>query len=65
MRQLLPEIASELLYKLTSKQIGTSTLINATVRRVELDSHMIATLDPQTICQSLVALNLAGVDPTK
>ena len=26
---------------------------------------MIATLEPQTICQSLIALNLAGVDPTK
>lgn len=65
MRHLLPEVASELLYKLTSRALGSRSLITATVKRVELDSHMIAALSPVTMCQSLVALNLAGVDPTK
>ena len=65
MRHLHPELASELLYKLTSRQFGTRTLITATVKRVELDSHMAQNLAPETVCQSLIALNLAGVDPSK
>ncbi len=40
-------------------------MITAAVKRVELDSHMIAVLNPQTMCQSLIALNLAGVDYSK
>ena len=35
------------------------------MKRVELDAHMVATLSPQTVCQSLLALNMAGVDPNK
>ncbi len=62
MRLLIPEVASDLLYKLASKELGSRTLITAAVKRVELDSHMIAVLNPQTMCQSLIALNLAGVD---
>lgn len=50
MRHLLPEIASNLLYKLTSRQIGTKTLINAAIKRVELDSHLCADLAPTTLC---------------
>jgi len=46
MRLLIPEVASELLYKLTSREIGTRSLITAAVKRVELDSHMIAVLAP-------------------
>jgi len=65
MRHLLPENVSELLYKLTSRALGSRSLITATVKRVELDSHLITALSPETICQSLVALNLAGVDPAK
>jgi len=64
-RHLHPEIASELLYKLTSRKFGTRTLITAAVKRVELDSHMATMLAPETICQSLIALNMAGVDPSK
>lgn len=65
MRHLNPEVASELLYKLTRQELGTRTLITATIKRVELDGHMLAALSPQTICQSLIGLNMAGVDPTK
>lgn len=54
-----------MLYKLTSRQIGTKTLINAAIKRVELDSHLCADLAPSTLCQSLLALNMAGVDPSK
>ena len=50
MRLLQPDLASDLLYRLTSRQMGTRTLITAAIKRVELDSHMIATLSPQTIC---------------
>ena len=65
MRLLIPEVASDLLYKLVTKELGTRTLITAAVKRVELDSHMIAVLTPSTMCQSLIALNLAGVDSFK
>lgn len=65
MRHLLPEVASNLLYKLTSRQIGTKTLVNATIKRVELDSHLCKDLPPQTICQSLLGLDMAGVDASK
>ena len=65
MRHLSPETVSELLYKLTKKELGTRTLITAAVKRVELDSHMAATLTAQNICQNLLALNMAGVEPTK
>ena len=50
MRHLSPETVSELLYKLTKKELGTRTLITAAVKRVELDSHMAATLTAQNIC---------------
>ena len=45
--------------------MGTRTLITAAVKRVELDSLMASNLSPETRCQSLIALNLAGVDPSK
>ena len=65
MRHLHPELASDLLYKLTSRHLGTRTLITAAVKRVELDSLMASNLSAETRCQSLIALNLAGVDPLK
>ena len=49
MRHLSPETVSELLYKLTKKELGTRTLITAAVKRVELDSHMAATLTAQNL----------------
>ena len=50
MRHLHPDLASELLYKLTSRQFGTRTLITATVKRVELDSLLVQNLAPETVC---------------
>ena len=65
MRLLVPELASDLLYKLTKQNLGTRSLMTATLKRVELDSHMIVDLQPETMCQSLIALNLAGTAFTK
>lgn len=65
MRHLLPAVASNLLYMVTSRQIGTKALVNAAVKRVELDSHLCSELPPQTVCQSLLGLNMAGVAPQK
>ena len=39
--------------------------MTATVKRVEHDSHTVSGLTPTTICQSLLALNMAGVKPNK
>lgn len=50
MRLLTPTVVSDLLYKLTKHQLGTRSLITAVVKRVELDSHMVPALTPQTIC---------------
>ena len=54
MRNLHPELVSDLLYMLTSKQLGSKTLITATIKRVELDGlldgHILDKLEAKTIC---------------
>ena len=55
-----PETASEILYILSRDRKGSSTLIDLVVRRVLKDSQIAGHLDATTICQSMIALNMAG-----
>ena len=56
-----PYIISEILYILSRERKGTSTLVELLVRRVLKDSQIAGHLDATTICQSMIALNMAGV----
>ena len=55
---------SNTLYLMLSRKIGSPELVSTMLDRALSDSNLIEVMEPQLICQNLVSLNLAGVDPS-
>ena len=56
------DMTSEMLYTMSKKQVGTGTLMDILIKKVSSDSVSASSQSAELICQSMVALNMAGVE---